>query len=70
MELETAFKEKWIPVEDRLPEYENMVLVSCRTKKGIYSINRAYYSDGMWHGSGSMSGVIAWMPLPEPYMGE
>ena len=63
-------KHRWIPVTERLPEDDSMVLVSCRTKKGIDSVNRAYYSDGYWHGSGSMSGVVAWMPLPEPYGGK
>ena len=58
---------EWISCSDRLPETDVMVLVSCRTKKGVSSINRAYYSGGFWHGSGSMSGVMAWMPLPEPY---
>ena len=58
---------EWIPVSERLPESDYMCLVSCKTKKGVQSVNRAYYSDGYWHGSGSMSGVEAWMPLPEPY---
>ena len=58
---------EWIPVEERLPEAGYMCLVSCRTKKGIQSVNRAYYDSGYWHGSGSMSGVEAWMPLPSPY---
>lgn len=58
---------KWIPVKDELPKNSEMMLVTCKTQKGIYSVNRAYYSDGFWHGSGSMSCVIAWMPLPEPF---
>lgn len=57
----------WISVEERLPEDERMVLVTCQTKKGIRSTNRAYYDGKFWHGSGSMSGVTAWQPLPEPY---
>lgn len=57
----------WIPVSERLPEDERMVLVTCQTKKGIRSTNRAYYDGKIWHGSGSMSGVTAWQPLPEPY---
>lgn len=57
----------WIPVDERLPEDERMVLVTCQTKKGIRSTNRAYYDGMFWHGSGSMSGVTAWQPLPEPY---
>ena len=57
----------WIPVQGRLPEDERMVLVTCQTKKGIRSTNRAYYDGTFWHGSGSMSSVTAWCPLPEPY---
>lgn len=57
----------WIPVEERLPEDERMVLVTCQTKKGIRSTNKAYYDGAFWHGSGSMSSVTAWCPLPEPY---
>ena len=60
----------WIPAEERLPEDDSMVLVTCQTKKGIRSVNRAYCDGAFWHGSGSMSGVIAWRPLPEPYRPE
>lgn len=61
---------KWIPVTERLPEDDSLKLVSCCTKKGFKSVNRAYYWRGAWHGSGSMSGVEAWMDLPEPYEAE
>lgn len=60
----------WISVDERLPEDDRMVLVTCQTKKGIRSVNRAYCDGAFWHGSGSMSGVIAWRPLPEPYRPE
>ena len=60
----------WIPVEERLPEDEAMMLVTCKTKAGRLFVNRAWYGDGSWHGTGTMSGVIAWRPLPEPYRGE
>ena len=60
----------WIPVEERLPEDEEMALVTCQTKAGRKSVNRAWYGDGFWHGTGSMSGVIAWRALPEPYRPE
>lgn len=60
-------KHRWIPVDEMLPEEGIMVLVSCKSKNGSENINRAYHAGGFWHGSGSMSGVLAWMPLPEPY---
>lgn len=60
----------WIPVQERLPEDDSMVLVTSQTKKGIRSVNRAYCDGAFWHGSGSMSCVIAWRPLPEPYRTE
>ena len=60
----------WIPVEERLPEDDEMMLVTCETKSGRRSVNRAWYGNGFWHGTGSMSGVIAWRALPEPYRPE
>lgn len=60
----------WIQVEERLPEDEEMVLVTCQTKTGRKSVNRAWYGEGFWHGTGSMSGVIAWRAIPEPYQPE
>lgn len=60
----------WIPCRERLPEDENIVLVTTVTKKGLRNVNRAYCIDGCWHGSGSMAEVIAWRPLPEPYRGK
>ena len=67
-EARAAVKQtKWIPVSERLPENDDMMLVTAQPKKGEPNVNRAYYMSGSWHGSGSMSGVTAWMPLPEPY---
>lgn len=58
---------EWIPCSERLPEDDEIMLVTCKPKKGSPNVNRAYYMDGAWHGSGSMSNVTAWMPLPKPY---
>lgn len=59
--------QEWIPCSNRLPQNDDMVLVSCEAKNGRKSVNRAYFDGKTWHGSGSMAGVKAWMPLPEPY---
>ena len=63
-------KHRWTPVSEMLPPEDKIMLVSCKTKKGLKSVNRAYYSAGCWHGSGSMSGVVAWMQLPDPHRPE
>ena len=59
----------WIPVTEALPDDDDLVLVTCQAKNGNRSINRAYYDGQSWHGSGSMAGVTAWMPLPCPFCG-
>lgn len=62
----------WVPVRSGLlPEVNELVLVTCRTKSGMRSVNRAYVDEhGWWHGAGSMSGVTAWMTLPDPWDGD
>lgn len=64
--------QRWIPCSERLPETDELMLVTCKSKNGNYTVNRAYYWDKTesWHGSGTMASVIAWMPLPEPYREE
>lgn len=46
--------------EERLPADEELKIVICKTQKGFVSWNRAYYDGHWWHGSGSLSNVIAW----------
>ena len=48
-----------------MPETKDMVLVSCKLESGYEYVTRAYYNEeeNYW----TASGVIAWMPLPEPY---
>lgn len=61
------FVPKWIPVEERLPEpFENILVANKRGKH--YDIDK-----GWWNGSffdrcakGGYHNVTHWMPLPEP----
>lgn len=66
---------RWIPVEERLPDYDDLVLVIASGKpKGNITLDEAVelatlYSDGWcletwpeWTGAK----VSHWMPLPEP----
>jgi len=61
---------EWIPVSERLPEERKAVLVYAPEYKNIYC---AYLDGDTWfilggYGSYAVANVIAWMPLPEPYM--
>ena len=50
--------------------YRPDIRVTCVAKNGNRSVNRAYIDEqGFFHGSGSMAGVVAWQPMPEPYAG-
>jgi hypothetical protein len=67
--LETVLSHgEWIPVEERLPEYGEVVLV-CGVKGGVYTA--MLKTDG-WNGWWKMNTrnhwcePLAWMPLPEP----
>ena len=65
----------WIPVSERLPEENRTVIAS--TEYGVYPETQ-YTKEYGWewaYESGAdywreLEGVIAWMPLPEPYKGE
>ena len=72
---------KWIPCEDRLPETTDAVLTTYIVngdRRRRYVEESSYYvDDGSWSSpwdeyriAGTRIEVIAWMPLPEPYVGE
>ena len=67
---------QWIPCTDRLPEKTGYYLVSDR-RGDVYSTNFDYLRGEMCFGYDDLDGcfikddtVIAWMPLPTPYMKE
>ena len=71
----------WIPVSERLPLNDSLVLVTRKGEKGYepniyyYDIARYYADLKEWTQDWDFLGdptskVIAWMPLPEPWKGE
>ena len=55
-------EQRWIPVEERLPEYGESVL--CYYEDDDYGVNHIIDDeDGEWF----IDGVVAWQPLPKPY---
>ena len=55
--------QQWIPCSERLPDKNGKYLVVGRQK----AINILKFDGGRWYGKW---GVVAWMPMPEPYMEE
>lgn len=66
-------KSQWIPVTDKLPEIPQNVIATRRTKNGAVRVIKASYipsdDEGVWVSEcgTDATGVIAWMPMPEPY---
>lgn len=69
----------WIPVEERLPENNKLVLVWARsTARGadewsLGSCDKGFWALGSYGGSlvfPSQLEAVAWRPLPEPYRPE
>ena len=74
-EVAEEYKGGWIPCSERLPEAGKRYLVSAIwkdkdfEKSAVY--DAVYGSDGLWHSYNYEPvsyKVIAWQPLPEPFM--
>lgn len=58
---------QWIPCSERLPEKDGRYMVA-NTQIGAYAVDfDCFLNGGEWLYD---LGVVAWMPLPEPYKGE
>lgn len=57
---------RWIPVEERLPEAGQEVIVTCKSESGYYVTHDEYDWDYCAWVSDS-DDIVAWMPLPEPF---
>ena len=70
---------RWIPVGERLPEENGQYLITVKYKpeadyENIYA-EHGEWIDGRWDmfcfgHCGEVEGIVAWMPLPEPYKAE
>lgn len=71
-----ALEQRWIPVSERLPEEDGQYLITVKYKpeagyENIYA-EHGEWVDGRWDmfcfgHCGEVEGIVAWMPLPEPY---
>ena len=57
----------WVPDSERLPE-ENMWTI-CQNNAGAMMIGK-YDIEFGWIVPAYFDGIVAWMPVPEPYRGE
>ncbi len=65
-----TLEQRWIPVNERLPELGERVLCQCQAN--IYEVLKLTV-DGWYYNPNHCymeSFVIAWMPLPQPYKAE
>ncbi len=80
IEAEPVKHGEWIPIEERLPELSGEYLCEYKMNGLLFHYVLHYWIDDPvwgtgWHRMGDMldsitdnsAGLIAWMPLPEPY---
>ena len=69
-------EQRWIPVSEKMPNRQELVIVSCHDTLGDTSFD---YTSSAWATTDGEywivdneinSHVTAWMPLPEPYKGD
>lgn len=75
--LEQEPKIRWFPVNERLPEEDERVLISVNGNRGkrvrsatyLGGNSKSFWSDTgeFWDLNKDEKNLIAWMPLPEPY---
>ena len=62
-------EQRWIPCSERLPDSNDFVLTINRVMQcGVYQYDGYVWLD--YDGLYVNEGIIAWMPLPEPYTEE
>ena len=67
MAIKALEQDKWIPVSERYPTDTNKCYLVCY-EDGCMTIEYLYFDgDGYPFFSEMELGVVAWMPLPEPY---
>ena len=65
----TQSENRWIPLSEKIPERGWQVL--CCNKQGFIFVSAVTYINSSGEAVfGQHRGVVAWMPLPEPYKAE
>ena len=72
-------EQRWIPCSERLPEESGQYIITVKYVH-VDGYEDLYAEHGEWDGDrwdmfclghcGEVDGIIAWMPLPEPYKGD
>ena len=74
-----ALEQRWIPCSEGLPEHNMLVLITVRRYDNEIVVRSGYYyshgDDSIFHADNGNcwkiddDGLLAWMPLPDPYKG-